>query len=78
MSKEQVDGVKLFDPETDTLYTTAKVAELFSVTQETVRDWISDGKLPAIRLRSGHLRVTRRELVAFANHRFGGESLVSE
>jgi excisionase family DNA binding protein len=71
VSKETVDGAApLFDPENDKLYTTQEIATMFSVTSETVRDWISSGRLPAIRLRSGHLRVTRRQAMEFANHRF--------
>lgn len=60
----------IFDPTQDKLYTTAEAAEIFSVKQETVRDWISSGRLEAIRLRSGQLRITRKQLMAFANHKF--------
>ena len=59
-----------FDPLTEKLYTTTEVAEMFSVTQETVRDWITNGRLKAVRLGSGHYRVTRTVLMSFANHRF--------
>ena len=60
----------VFDPETEKLYTTSEVATMFSVSSETVRDWIAQGKLPAIRLGSTHLRVTRTNLMKFANHKY--------
>ena len=70
MSDPVVSDEPLFDPENDKLYTTNDIAAMFGVRTETVRDWIASGRLPAIRLRSGHLRVTRKQAIAFANHRF--------
>jgi excisionase family DNA binding protein len=60
----------IFDPERDKLYSTTRVAEIFDVSNETVRDWIKAGKLNAIRLGSNRLRVTDREIKRFASHRF--------
>lgn len=62
------------NPDTDALYTTAKVAELFGVTTETVRDWLAKGKLRGIRLETGQYRVRRADLMAFANKTFGLEA----
>lgn len=39
---------------TEKLLKTAQVAEMFSVTQETIRDWINDGKLRAVKIGNGH------------------------
>lgn len=65
--------VPSFDPDSpdDKLYTTTQIAELFAVTTETVRDWIKTGKLPGITLGGGQYRVKRKDLVAFANHKYG-------
>ena len=71
MTMERPTDQATFDPTTDKLYTTNEVAEFFSVTSETVRDWITTGKLSAVRLGSGRYRVPRRVLMDFANHRFG-------
>jgi excisionase family DNA binding protein len=54
------------------LYTTAAVGRIFGVTSETVRAWIQQGKLPAVRTpgKRGHLRVRYNDLKAFAEARF--------
>lgn len=70
MQRPEATKEPFFDPERDKLYTTRQVAEMFSVKQVTVREWINSGKLPAIRIGSGHLRVIERELRKFASHRF--------
>lgn len=57
-------------PEDNKLYTTLQVAQLFSVTTETVRDWIKDGKLVGVVV-GGRYRVRRRDLISFANHKYG-------
>jgi excisionase family DNA binding protein len=61
----------IFDPSTDELYSTTKVAQIFDVKPETVRDWIRTGKIEAVRLASGHHRIKRSVVMAFANHKFG-------
>lgn len=60
----------LIDPDTEKLYKTAEVAELFSVSGETVRDWVKAGKLPGIRLKSGQIRIRRSDLVDFAKEKY--------
>jgi excisionase family DNA binding protein len=42
--------------------TVAEIAELFGVAPTTVRRWIRDGWLPALRVK-GHLRVARAHVV---------------
>ncbi len=46
------------------LYTVKQVAELCVVTQNTVRIWINDGRMTALKLPAGW-RVKRADLVAF-------------
>jgi excisionase family DNA binding protein len=47
------------------LATAAEVAELCRVDAATVRRWIDAGKLPAIRLPGGNLRIRRSDVDAF-------------
>lgn len=42
-TKEKGDGLEQF-------YSTERVAEMFEVTVETVRDWISRGELKAVKV----------------------------
>lgn len=53
-------------------YTTNKVGELFEVTAETVRNWIEEGKMKAMKI-NGQWRVPRSEVLRFANERYKGE-----
>jgi len=55
----------------DKMYTVRYVADLFSVTQETVRLWIKQDKLQGVQI-NGYWRVKRVDLLAFANRKFGG------
>jgi putative resolvase len=47
-------------------YTTDEVAEMFSVTNYTVRDWIREGKLKAVKI-NGYWRISRDSLEDYAN-----------
>lgn len=53
-----------------TLYRSEQVAELCQVTTETVRNWIQDGKLKAVKL-GKTWRVKRGDLLEFLNERYG-------
>ena len=68
--KDRPDTFDPDRPEDSKLYTTGQVAELFSVTTETVRDWIKDGKLRGTQIGRSY-RVRRKDLIEFANHKFG-------
>lgn len=52
--------------------TTNYVAELFSVTNETIREWIKKGNLEGVKV-NGYWRVKRSSVVAFANQHYGAE-----
>lgn len=58
------------DEQLEKMYDTNYVAELFGVTNETVRAWIERGELEAVRV-SRRWRIPRRALVAFANSKYG-------
>jgi excisionase family DNA binding protein len=51
------------------LYTTEQVAELCEVTTETIRNWINDGLLKAVKL-NNVFRVKRVDLIEFLNSRY--------
>lgn len=61
-----------FDPDTDIWYTTAKVAEMFEVTRETVTDWIQAKKLPAIKQGKRWL-IRRVDVIAYVNSLWGAK-----
>lgn len=61
------------DDEQPTWLTTLQVAELFQVTEETVRRWIRSGDLPVLQLgtgRSGY-RIRREDVDRFIQDRYG-------
>jgi excisionase family DNA binding protein len=79
--KDRPDTTEGFDPnqpDENTLFTTAKAAELFGVTTETVRDWITTGKLVAVRLPSKQYRIRRKDLMTFANSTYEASSKASD
>jgi excisionase family DNA binding protein len=50
------------------LYTIAEIAEYLSMTQDTIRRWIKEGQMPAIKL-DRELRVKESDLEAFLEAR---------
>lgn len=44
-------------------FTPAEVAEIMSVTVQTVRNWIDDGRLPCIRINRKVCRIRRGDLL---------------
>jgi excisionase family DNA binding protein len=57
--------------EVEPMYSTVKVAELMEVEPDTVRQWISDGKIEAVKLGGRYWRIPRSSLLAFANKKYG-------
>ena len=49
----------------DEFLTVAEIAELLKLNQQTVRNWIDAGKLPAIRVGERRVRIRRSDLVRF-------------
>ena len=49
---------------TETLLTSPEVADLFGVSDETVRRWAKDGKLPVVELPSGRVKFRRSDIDA--------------
>ncbi len=68
--KERPNEMIIDDPELEKHYSTPAIAEMFSVTTETVRRWIGEGRLDGIQI-NGHWRVPRRSVVRFAQSRYG-------
>lgn len=52
-------------------YTPGEVGELFQVLASTVRIWIKDGRLQAIRLPGNELRIPASEVKRLANNQYG-------
>ncbi len=46
------------------------VASYFQVTEETIRDWIRDDKLKAVKI-NGYFRITIAEIERFSGVRYG-------
>lgn len=53
------------------LYTTKQVAEIFNVTEYTVREWLKEGTLVGIKTATDRWRVTESAIKKFANSRYG-------
>lgn len=54
-------------------YTTKQVADLVQVTDESIRNWITNGSLPAIKI-NGFWRVRHLDLKKFLDDRHGDTS----
>jgi excisionase family DNA binding protein len=61
-------------PAQDEFLTVAEVAELLKLNQQTVRNWIDAGALPAVRVGARRVRITRADLDAYLERRRGAES----
>jgi excisionase family DNA binding protein len=58
----------------DEFLTVAEVAQLLRLNQQTVRNWIDQGSLPAIRVGARRVRIPRTELDAFLMESSGSNS----
>jgi excisionase family DNA binding protein len=67
MSERPADHTADIDP----LLSTKKIAALFDVTPETVRDWIEQGKLEGAVKINRSWRVPKSKVMAFARQRHG-------
>ena len=56
----------------DDLLTVAEVARKFDVTPYTIRQWIRDGKIKALKP-GGHWRIERGEFKRRAHEMYGGK-----
>lgn len=46
----------------DKLYTISEVAKIFKCSTKTIRNWIKGGKLNAIRIGNGTIRISESEI----------------
>jgi excisionase family DNA binding protein len=58
---------------TSTLLTTKDVAKTFGVTSKTVRRWVKNGDLEALRIRGGHWRFEPEAVAKLLLHAKEGE-----
>lgn len=56
--------------EIEQLYTTGSISQMFEVSTETVRNWIKDKKLEAVKV-GNSWRVPKSALIEFVNNRHG-------
>lgn len=54
-------------------YTTQSISDIFEVSVETVRDWISRGELKAMRITGGQFRISKSDLESFIASRYAAE-----
>lgn len=57
------------DEAPETLWTTQQVADAFQVTSETIRNWIGEGKLKAVKL-GNEWRIPNSDLATFTRERY--------
>lgn len=55
----------------DPLLTPTQVAEIFSVKEYTVREWLKAGTMKGVKLPTGGWRIPTSEMTRFANERYG-------
>ncbi len=60
------------DPQPEKLMTSEEVADLYSVAPTTIRKWVREGKLEAVRL-GKHMRFKRSEVIRFGNTKYGAQ-----
>jgi excisionase family DNA binding protein len=65
-TKQAADPMEDFDP----LLSTKRVAQLFDVQPETVRDWIESGKIEAVKV-NGLWRIKKSVVMAFGHQKHG-------
>lgn len=64
--------------ELEPMYSTGKVASMLDVSPYTVREWIRDGKLKAVKWGGQHWRVPKSSLLDFLNQRHGPQPDMKE
>jgi excisionase family DNA binding protein len=57
----------------DEFLTVAEVAEMLKLNPQTVRNWIDQGSLPAVRI-GRRVRIRREDFQALVDHRYTGAS----
>lgn len=57
----------------ETMYSTVKAAEMMEVTPYTVRQWIREGKVKAVKVGGRFWRIPESSLLAFANNLYGSD-----
>lgn len=75
MSLERPTPMPSRDGKNEKLFKVSEIATWFNVSPATVRRWIKEGKLKAIKMPGeegkGQYRIERSELKRFGEHKFG-------
>ncbi len=72
MSQLEKDGMNRSEPEEEFL-TVAEVAEVLKLNQQTVRNWIDQGSLPAVRV-GRRVRIKRSDFERILDQGYSGRS----
>jgi excisionase family DNA binding protein len=62
------------DTKPQTYYTTEEVADLLKVNKESVRRWVRDNKLKAVKLSGKFIRISQDDLDGFVKAMRGGNN----
>lgn len=62
------------DTKPQTYYTTEEVADMLKVNTESVRRWVRDGKLRAVKLSGKFIRISQEDLNSFVEAMRGGNN----
>lgn len=62
----------MVDVTEDPFFSTKQVADMFGVKPYTVRTWITEGKLRAVKINNQH-KVRKSEINRYANEMFGDQ-----
>ena len=58
----------------DKIFTVKEVADIFQVTEYTVREWLKDEKLVGFKIPGHQWRINEAEVRKFANQQYGEAS----
>jgi excisionase family DNA binding protein len=60
----------VIDPDTDRFMAVKEVAAFFDVRMFTIREWITDGKIKAVKV-NGRWKILKSEVIRYANELYG-------
>ena len=72
--RDRLRSQKIMDTNPQTYYTTDEVADLLKVNTESVRRWVRDNKLKAVKLSHKFIRISQDDLDQFIKTMRGGNN----
>ncbi len=74
MTDIEINDDEITEAEPEQLYPSRKVATMFHVTTETIRNWIKEGKIEGVK-QGNRWYIRRSEMIRFANEEHGDPGL---